>query len=290
MTRPASMTRHPFDEAMALAPLAATAQAPGRVAARRFEGRTHPAYGNMVGPFGGITAAQALQAVLMHPDRLGEPVAFTGNFAAALADGPFTVEAVPARTNRSTQHWTVTVHQPAASGQDAVVFTATAVTAVRRATWGATDRTMPAVPAADEVPSAPRIGHVAWFERYDMRFFEGPMPREWNGAETPGSETGLWVRDEPPRPLDYASLTALCDTFYPRVWLRRATRTPIGTISFSVYFHVDSAVLAACGTEHLLAQARGQRFFNGYFDQSGELWSAGGQLLATTHQVVYFKE
>jgi hypothetical protein len=124
----------------------------------------------MVGPFGGITAAQALQAVLIHPERLGEPVAFTGNFAAALADGPFTVEAAPARTNRSTQHWIVTVHQPDAAGTDAVVFTATVVTAVRRTTWGATDRTMPAVPAVDEVPSAPRSARVAWFGRYDMRF------------------------------------------------------------------------------------------------------------------------
>ena len=280
------IVEHAFDRAVALEPLA-----PGAAGAPRcFRGHTSAEYANMVGPFGGITAAQALQAVLIHPERLGEPVAFTGNFAAALADGPFTVEAAPARTNRSTQHWIVTVHQPDAAGTDAVVFTATVVTAVRRTTWGATDRTMPAVPAVDEVPSAPRSARVAWFGRYDMRFFEGPMPRDWNGAETPGSETGLWVRDEPPRPLDYASLTALCDTFYPRVWLRRATMTPIGTVSFSIYFHVDPALLAACGTGHVLAQARGQRFFNGYFDQSGELWSAGGQLLATTHQVVYFKE
>jgi hypothetical protein len=40
----------------------------------------------MIGPFGGVTAAQALNAVL-HPQRLGEPIAFTVNFAAALSDG-----------------------------------------------------------------------------------------------------------------------------------------------------------------------------------------------------------
>lgn len=34
--------------------------------------------------------------------------------------------------------------------------------------------------------------------------------------------------------------------------------TPIGTVSFSIYFHVDPALLAACGTGHVLAQARGQ--------------------------------
>ena len=95
------MTAHAFDQAIALA-----AQADGS-----FLGHTSPAYANMVGPYGGITAAQVLNAVLQHPQLLGEPVALTVNFAAALADGPFTVLARPARTNRSTQHWVLEVQQ-----------------------------------------------------------------------------------------------------------------------------------------------------------------------------------
>ena len=172
------IVQHAFDRAVALEPLA-----PGAAGApRRFRGHTSADYANMVGPFGGITAAQALQAVVLHPDRLGEPVAFTGNFAVALADGAFTAEAQPVRTNRSTQHWVVTLHQPDAAGQDVVVFTATVITAVRRETWGATDLTMPAAPAVDAVPRLPLNRRVAWFNRYDMRVFEGPLPREWNGA------------------------------------------------------------------------------------------------------------
>src|SRR5688572_28854369 len=96
-----AVTEHAFDQAVALQP-----QADGS-----FLGQTHPAWANMVGPFGGITAAQALNAVLQHPDRLGEPVAFTVNFCAALADGPFSAIARPARTNRSTQHWNVELRQ-----------------------------------------------------------------------------------------------------------------------------------------------------------------------------------
>ena len=271
---------HPFDQAVALAP-----QADGT-----FRGQTSPAYANMVGPYGGITAAQVMQAVMQHPDRLGEPVAFTGNFAAAVADGEFTIEARPARTNRSTQHWTLTMRQRDAEGQEAVVFTATAVTAVRRATWGATDAVKPAAPAPDSVPPLPRVPRPAWIDRYDMRWFEGGMPREWNGTEAADSITRLWVRDAPPRPLDFTGLTALCDVFYPRVWRRRARMTPIGTVSFTVYFHASGADLAASGDGWLLAQARGQVFHDGYFDQSGELWSAAGRPLATTHQVVYYKE
>ena len=55
----------------------------------------------MVGPFGGVTAAQALAGVLKHPQRLGEPVALTINFAAAIADGAFDLIVRPVRTNRS---------------------------------------------------------------------------------------------------------------------------------------------------------------------------------------------
>ena len=33
-----------------------------------------------------------------------------------------------------------------------------------------------------------------------------------------------------------------------------------------------------------------QRFRNGFFDQGAHLWSESGHLLATSNQIVYFKE
>ena len=50
------------------------------------------------------------------------------------------------------------------------------------------------------------------------------------------------------------------------------------------------AELAATGEGYLLGQARSQSFFNGFFDQSAELWNEAGHLLATTHQIVYYKD
>jgi acyl-CoA thioesterase len=145
------------------------------------------------------------------------------------------------------------------------------------------------VPRPQDVPRTARLG-VAWLERYEMRFLTGMIPHDWDGQGAAESLSRLWVRDEPPRPLDFPSLTALCDVFFPRIWLRRARQTPLGTVSMTVYFHCHAAELQQAGSGYLLAQARGQGFGGGYFDHQGQLWAEGGALLATTHQVMYYKE
>jgi hypothetical protein len=275
------MSTHPFDQALQLQPA-------GGDRPDTWLGETSPAYGNMVGPFGGSTAATALRAVLLHPDLLGEPIALTVNYAAATAAGAFSITARPVRTNRSTQHWVIELTQTDASGEDSVMMTATAVTAVRRSTWSAAELPMPVVRFED---SAPRVifSSSEWTQRYELRAARGMIPQVWDGAES-DSLTQLWVRDEPPRALDFTSLAAMSDVFYPRIWLRRATRVPAGTVSITTYFHAGSAELAAVGTSRVLAQAKAQTFHNGFFDQTAQLWSEAGLMLATSNQIVYFKE
>lgn len=269
------MSTHALDAALALNPLGDN----------RWQGHTHPAWANMVGPFGGITAAQLLQAVQLDPRRLGEVLALTVNYAGAVADGPFEIEAVPSRTNRTTQHWTITQRQG-----DQVCTTATAVYAVRRPTWGAPELVMPAVPPAGQVPAETRKPRVTWAERYEFRFVEGGWPDYRNPQDLPDSRTVLWVRDEPPRPLDAPALAAVADVFYPRIFRRRQRVTPAGTVSITTYFHADATALAAQAARPILAVAHGRRFALGFFDQTAELWSDDGHLLASSHQVVYYKE
>ena len=269
---------HPFDLATAL-----VAQPDGS-----FRGNTSPAYANMVGPFGGVTAACLLQAAWLHPARIGEPVALTVNFAAAVADGEFTLTARAVRTNRSTQHWAIELAQ---AGE--VAATATAVFALRRETWSAPEAVAPEMPAPATLPRAPHApdqGRPPWTRHYDMRFAEGGMPDAFDGQPQPGSVTRHWVRDEPPRPLDFIALASLCDTFFPRVFLRRRKWAPIGTVSLTTYFHADAAALLAQGAHPVLGTARALNFHNGYFDQTAEVWSAERRRLASSHQVVYYRD
>lgn len=267
---------HPFDDALALT---ADSQAPGR-----YLGRTSPAYANMVGPFGGVTAATLLHAVLSHPDRHGDPVALTVNYAGAVADGEFEITTVAVRTNRSTQHWTLQLAQGGA-----VATTATLVLAVRRDGWADTELVRPAAPGPEAVPAMPEALPLEWLHRYDMRFVHGPIPDSGPPSPARDSTTRLWVRDRPVRQLDFTSLAAMCDVFYPRAFRRLGTWMAAGTVTYTVYFHAVPADLDAVGEGWLLAQARGQRFGSGYFDQTAALWAPDGLLLATSHQLVYFK-
>ena len=270
---------HPLDVALRMVPQhdgSVQALAPG-------------AYWNMVGPYGGITAAQMLQAVLQHPDVLGDPLSMTVNFAGPVEAGHLRIEVVPTRTNRSSQHWNVTMGQRNAEGILTICTTATVITALRRETFGIDDIDPPAMPDPLTCERYDTQGAMEWLQRYDMRVVQGAIPKVWDDS---GSESisQLWVRDNPPRPLDFAALTALSDVFYPRVWLRRARRVPAGTVSMTVYFHASREQLAQHGDKHLLAQASAQAFRNGFFDQTAQLWDSEGSLLATSHQIVYYKE
>ena len=264
---------HPFDQAIALQPLSAG----------RWQGTTSADYANMIGPFGGITGANLLNGIISHEDCLGQPISLSIHFAAPVADGDFEISARPVRTNRNSQHWLVEMFQ-----HDELVAYGTAVTANRRDTWQATDASFPDVPAAEHLEPSPIPVPVQWPNCYDIRFVDG-YPGGPRNDNCP-SLTRVWMRDEPPRKLDFLSLTALCDAFFPRLFTRRPGPVAIGTVTMTIYFHANAGQLSDIGSQHLLGVARASHFGKGFFDQSAEMWSGEGELLATTHQLVYFKE
>ena len=274
------LNAHPLDLATHLTPLADD----------RFGGATHPAYGNMVGPFGGIIAATMLNAPMLHRERIGDPLALTVNYAGPIADGEFSIDALPSRTNRSTQHWSLALKQ---DGTTAI--TATAIFAKRRDTWSATEAGFPDVPAPESLERTPPGSRNAWTHRYDMRFVRGGIPTPGDAdasAAKPADDSvsWVWIRDLPARPLDFLSLASICDAFFPRVYVRRQQFLPASTVSMTIYFHVDCEQLAAHGDQAVLGTARASHFGKGYHDQAVEIWSRDGVMLATSHQVVYYKD
>ncbi|MGB3772179.1 MAG: thioesterase family protein [Rhodococcus sp. (in: high G+C Gram-positive bacteria)] len=264
-------TPHPFDDALALE----------RVEGGWYRGHTSAPYNNMVGPFGGLTAATLVRAVELHPERLGDPITLTVNFAGPIAEGEFEIQTRPVRTNRSNQHWYLELSQ-----NGTVATTATAVFGTRRDTWDAVESVSPSIPEPEDLESVDFPEFIAWAANYEMRFAVGQLAEQ----EASDSVAELWVRDCPPRPLDFASLTSMTDIFYPRVFQRLGRYVAAGTISLTVHYFATADDLTAHADGYVLATARARRFHQGYFDQSAELWTPDGALLATGHQVVYYKD
>jgi acyl-CoA thioesterase len=270
---------HLFDQAIALSQ-------PSTSNPDLFLGATNPAWGNFIGPFGGISAAVMLNAVMQHNAILGEPISQTVNYCAAIADGPFEIEAIPARTNRSTQHWLLTMKQ-----QGQVVITGSVVTAARRETWSGQDCPFPAANPPSTYALSHRAAPMRWLDRYEMRPILGAIPKILDASEN-DSLTQIWLKDTDQRQVDMQSIAAFCDVFFPRLLLRRAKMVPFGTVSMTSYFHTDTAQLSECATadKYLLGQAKALAYRNGFFDQTAQIWSESGILLASTHQIVYYKE
>jgi acyl-CoA thioesterase len=249
-----------------------------------WHGRITRDYWAFIGPFGGMTAAALLRAALDHPDRLGDPLALTVNYCAPIEEGPFRILARAARTNRSTQHWTLELQQR--DGE--ALATATAVFAARRPTWSHDVRRMPPVAAPDSVPRfRNRLADMTWIDRYDMRFLGGdPVFGKQPHETAQSAETRLWLRDAEPRALDALSLVSMSDAFFGRVFHIRGVLVPFGTVSLTTYFHEAPAP----GADWVLGVVGASVFHNGFGDQTADLWSADGRLLATSMQATYYRD
>ena len=272
------MTTHALDLATALE---GDAFAAARLA------RTSDAYWTFISPFGGVSAATALRAVLEHPERQGDPLALTVNFCAPIARGEFTVRVRRRRANRSSQHWSVEFTQGESTE---AVLTASIVTAVRRETWSHAVARAPRLPAWESVAPLDTGAKLSWVAQYEFRFVEGKLAPTEATPEPPRSpRSALWIRDAVPRPLDFLSLAAMSDAFFGRIFQVIGRIPPFGTVSMTTYFHASGEELAAHGSAPLAGVADAKVFHRSFCDQSVELYGNGGQLLATSTQVAYFR-
>lgn len=267
---------HPLDEATLLTASGASG----------LNGTTSDAYWNFGGPFGGVTAAILLRAVLDQKARLGDPCSVTVNFTAAIARGSFDVAVRAVRTGRSVQHWYAELTQG-----DVVAANATIVCARRNATWSHQSARPPAVPDPESIEPMPTDGRNAFVGQFEFRFVEGALELQPSFDGQPRSARScLWLNNATPRSWDFVALVAFCDLFFGRIYHVKRTLFPIATVSMTAYFHVDEAGLAALGTRPLLGIADANVFHSGFFDQSAQLWSPDGRLLATTTQIVTWRD
>src|SRR5580698_7885989 len=206
-----------------------------------WQGQTSEDYWAFVGPFGGVTAATMLRALIEHPQRSGDPLSLTVNFCAPVAQGAFDLDIRLVKANRSTQHWSIEMTQ----GGGEVATLATAVFAERRPSWSHQPASFPQATAFEETLPYAKVA-APWVKQYDFRFVEGEPKVGAAPATAPASYySKLWIGDRVPRKIDALSLTAVSDAFFARIFHARRELVPFGTVSLTTYFHTDASELAA---------------------------------------------
>jgi acyl-CoA thioesterase len=270
------MTNHVFDRAIALTP-----QSEGI-----WHGQSSPAYANMVGAYGGIVAATLLNSILSDNRQTGTPVSQTVNFYKGLSTGNFIITTKLQRTGKYVQHWNTELTQ-----DNTIVATSSVVMGARGETFVHQPMPAPKVPNARELSQMGDRVPLEWTRRYDYRFVKGEFETFGKKCDTPGdSQTQVWLADNPRRPLDYLSLTALADCFFLRLIHIRGKMEPMGTVTLTTHFIATSEDLNTQGSDHILGVVDMNRAQNQFHDQTMQLFSSNGKILASGTQLVWYRQ
>jgi hypothetical protein len=143
------------------------------------------------------------------------------------------------------------------------------------------DARMPEARPMAECPPIPKA--IPLNSRYDM----------WRaiGGEFRQSEralTGGWIRFEEPREPDALMLAAVWDAWPPAVFARAMEarfRGAVPTVEVCVLFRESFPLAGLAADAHLLLRVETLKAQGGIAEESGEIWSPDGRLLAQSRQL-----
>jgi acyl-CoA thioesterase len=257
---------HSFDEALALQ----------QRDENHFQGQTDTRYWNRRGPFGGYAAALLLKAMMQRIGTTQPPRSLTADFVSAMVPGAFTIAVTVERQGKSIASLSARIIQG-----DIVCAVSQATFYRERSSPTIINTRMPTFPVAAQVP----VWHNSVAELPFLDRFEYRVARGFPGSGGDDAQTGGWLRATEPRVLDPLMLVAYADAWYPALWSQLTAPANYTTISFTVYFR-QALPLASIATDGYVAIINHAQYLHeGFVDSQGELWSAGGILLAQMSQI-----
>lgn len=219
---------------------------------------------------------------------LGEPVCLTLTYVDRLPVGELFVRTRRLRQGGSVGVWTVDIgpKDAGSAGSDMVSVHAVATLARRPPTPPFAFAAMPAAAAPESLPSpespggSRHFGAQAFERRTSERF---PIP--------PGGDSRslAWVR---PRlgPWDKALIGMVTDNSAPRAFYALGHGAMTTTLSLTVYLHGTAQEIAEAGQDYILIECEGRVGGGGTSDERSSYWRRDGKLLATSEQLVWYRE
>lgn len=235
------------------------------------------------GAYGGLTIAAAIRAIEAH---VGDPArkvrSVTAELPAPTLPGPATVavETLKSGSNltcaRATlaQNGTVTTH--------AVAILAADRDGTTDMDW--CDLAPPIAPPPDTLKAIPLSSGLAWPEfavNFEYRLVDG-IPFA-SLASKDGATVVGYVRALDPGPArDAAYIAAMIDVWWPAIFSRMQRPRPMATIAFTL--ELVSTLDGEDPAAPLLYRGTVPLVRGGYFQETRELWTPSGRLLARNHQ------
>jgi acyl-CoA thioesterase len=256
----------PFDDDTALRALGSGA----------WEGQIKDGWYAGLGPLGGYVMALVLRGIVLAvDDEERQPRSMTIHFLRAPETGPVVVRAEVARAGRSLTTVTARLEQDG----EPIALALAAVSAPREGPVIA-DIPMPEVdpPTAREVPAGGiKRTPPPFTDRVTMEWRFGE--RAFTGAEH--MEVGGWMGLREERPIDALAIALLADAWFPAPWPRLRDLAPAPTIELTVHFRAPLPLPDSL----LLGRFRSNLVRDGFFDESGDLWTPDGTLVAQCRQL-----
>ncbi|HVW16823.1 MAG TPA: thioesterase family protein [Solirubrobacteraceae bacterium] len=249
----------------------------------RYAARCEPAWYGGTGPHGGYLGAivvRAMQARLA-ADGASERAlrSITLHYLRPPAEGDVDVEVVVERTGRSLSTLSARMSQGGRTCVLALAALAVDFPAPERARY---DSPMPEAPPPEDAPVIPREVSPPMARHFELRPCLGPLP--FSGADEPRS--GGWIAfADREQPYDAAALVMICDVWLPSPWTRFDRFVPALTIDLTVHLRAPDVAPAA----PLLGVFESRAGRGGFFDESGELWSRDGVLVAQSRQLALLR-
>ncbi len=230
------------------------------------------------GPNGGVIAALILRAIRAEAgDGERRPRSLTVHYLRPPAAGEVEIEVAVERRGRSATSCSARM---SADGE----LMAAALCVLSRDYEGAA-AWAPRAPAADppervaplRVPGAP----PPIFERLDTRGVFGPAPFS-GGAE---AVTGGWLRTRERDPLGPELLALYADAWWPAPFSRLERPAIAPTLELTIHFRARPDP----GESWALVRVGADAVIDGIFDESCDVWSRDGRLLAQARQLALLR-
>jgi len=246
----------------------------------RFRGCLDRGWWIIKGPNGGYMASILLRSMLMtanQPDRA--PRSLTVHYLSVPEAGAVEVAASIERNGRS-----LTTVMARMTQQQKLVALAIGALGKPISDYDFQDVAMPQVDPPEACALWEAQGIIPNAERYEMRHAIGGAP--WSGS--PRALTGGWIRPKGERMPDALLMAAMADAWYPSIFTKVIDgkfAVAVPTVDFTIHFRAELPLVDSRPDDYYLARFESTTARQGYIDETGEMWSRSGVLLAQCRQL-----